>query len=89
MSTASRRPRHWTAHHADAGKGDSLGTITIRTRYDPPWAEIRVEDTGAGIAPDLDFGLRRLLRHLPKAALQLGRIGQTRVKPVGGAARIH
>ncbi len=36
-----------------AGKGDSLGTITVRTRYDPPWAEIRVEDTGTGIPAEI------------------------------------
>ena len=29
------------------------GVITIRTRYDDPYAEIRVEDTGAGIPEDV------------------------------------
>ncbi len=29
------------------------GTITIRTRYDDPWAEIRVEDTGTGISDEI------------------------------------
>ena len=32
------------------GKG-ALGKITIRTRACPPWAEIRVEDSGCGIPP--------------------------------------
>jgi signal transduction histidine kinase len=32
---------------------DGKGVITIRTRYDGPYAEIRVEDTGTGIAEDI------------------------------------
>ncbi len=32
---------------------DGKGTITIRTRYDGPDAEIRVEDTGVGIPEDI------------------------------------
>ena len=29
------------------------GTITVRTRYEHPWVEIRVEDTGAGIPEEI------------------------------------
>jgi len=29
------------------------GSITLTTRYAPPWAEIRVADTGAGIPPEV------------------------------------
>ncbi|MEN6449446.1 MAG: response regulator [Thermoguttaceae bacterium] len=38
------------ASHNDA---DGLGTITVRTRYEPPWVEIRIEDTGVGIPPEI------------------------------------
>jgi signal transduction histidine kinase len=36
-------------HHGADGKG----TITVRTRYDEPYAEIRVEDTGTGIREEI------------------------------------
>ena len=40
------------------------GVITIRTRLDGPYAEIRVEDTGPGIAEEIrSTGLRPLLHH--------------------------
>lgn len=40
---------------ADAlkGRGQSRGKITIRTKSEPQWAIIEVEDTGTGIPPDL------------------------------------
>lgn len=31
---------------------DGLGKITVRTKYNYPWAEIRVEDTGTGISEE-------------------------------------
>ena len=34
-------------------RGGQLGTITISTATDGPWAEIRVSDTGAGIPADI------------------------------------
>lgn len=33
--------------------GPERGTITIRTRRDGDWAEVRIEDTGPGIAPEV------------------------------------
>jgi signal transduction histidine kinase len=45
------------AAHAIASElppgSESKGTITIRTRRDGPWAEIQVEDTGAGIPAEI------------------------------------
>ena len=40
---------------ADAIKGnpEGRGRITLTTRLAPPWAEIRVQDTGLGIPPDV------------------------------------
>jgi signal transduction histidine kinase len=39
---------------ADSPNGaDCKGVITIRTRHNGPWAEIRVQDTGAGIPEDI------------------------------------
>ena len=40
---------------ADSNRDGSerKGTITVRTRYDDPWAEIRVEDTGTGISDEI------------------------------------
>jgi signal transduction histidine kinase len=32
---------------------DGRGTITVRSRYDAPWAEIRVEDNGAGVPEEI------------------------------------
>ncbi|MFA6543869.1 MAG: PAS domain S-box protein [Limisphaerales bacterium] len=37
------------AAHAIAGRGSERGTITVQTRRDGDWAEIRVQDTGTGI----------------------------------------
>jgi signal transduction histidine kinase len=38
------------ANHRGA---DGKGKITVRTRHDGPWMEIRVEDTGTGIPPEI------------------------------------
>ena len=38
---------------ATQGGADGKGTITVRTRYDHPYAEILVEDTGVGIPEDI------------------------------------
>ena len=41
------------AAHAIAdrhGSDGKMGTITLRTKYDDPWVEIRVEDDGTGIS---------------------------------------
>jgi len=40
---------------ADAGKDGATdkGTLTVRTRRDGDWAEIRIEDTGTGIPADI------------------------------------
>jgi signal transduction histidine kinase len=40
---------------ADALDGDSVsrGRITVSTKHDDEWAEVRVSDTGIGIAPDV------------------------------------
>jgi signal transduction histidine kinase len=43
---------HAIAEAASSGDGRK-GLITIRTRYDEPYAEIRVEDTGTGIPPNI------------------------------------
>lgn len=41
------------AAHAIDEKNSGMGTITIRTRRDAPWAEIQISDTGAGIPKDI------------------------------------
>ncbi|MBU4271717.1 MAG: response regulator [Planctomycetes bacterium] len=40
---------------ADAARDgrERKGKITVRTRYDDPWAEIHVEDTGTGISDEI------------------------------------
>jgi signal transduction histidine kinase len=38
---------------ASRGEIERKRTITVRTRHDGPWAEIRVEDEGTGIAPEV------------------------------------
>ena len=43
---------HVIAAATDNG-GNGNGVITIRTRLDGPYAEIRVEDTGGGIAAEI------------------------------------
>ena len=41
------------AHAVEEASRGGLGTITIRTRYVAPWAEIHVVDTGAGIREEI------------------------------------
>ncbi|MBI3515850.1 MAG: HAMP domain-containing protein [Proteobacteria bacterium] len=41
------------AAHAIEAKGDGTGRITVATRHDGDWAEIRVSDTGTGMTPEL------------------------------------
>jgi PAS domain S-box-containing protein len=38
---------------SETGKGKSKGTITLSTRLDGDWAEIRIRDTGAGMSEDI------------------------------------
>ena len=38
---------------ASPSGAEGKGTITVRTRRDGPWAEIRVEDTGTGIPEEI------------------------------------
>ena len=45
-----RGPRRGRGH---AQRGRGKGLITVRTRYDEPYAEIRVEDTGEGIPEEI------------------------------------